>query len=112
MLTGVMNTILTISGNVLFGSAIIALGVFGANIVHGLIVDNGASAKVAMLARYVIIIFVGLTGVQQMGLETQIITSSAQILVGAIALGFAIAMGLGAKESIGGLVDVVVKKIR
>ena len=111
MLTDIMNTILTISGNVLFGSMIIALGIWGASVVKGLIIDNVGSHKIASFAQVAIIVFVGLTGIEQMGLQTQIVTTAAQFLMGAVALGFAIAMGMGAKESIGALVSDIIKKI-
>lgn len=112
MLTNIMNTVLHISGSVLFGAVIIIAGVFGANVVSNLITEHGGTKMVATLSRVLIIIFVGLTGIEQMGIQTIIITNAAQFVMGSIALGFAIAMGLGAKDTVGKLVADTVEKLK
>jgi len=112
VLSSIVQTVLTISGNVLFGSAIIALWVWGAGIVSHLVSEHGGSHQVAIISRWAIIILVGLTGVGQMGLQTQIITTAAQLIMASLALGFAVAMWLGAKDTIGKVVSDTITKFR
>ncbi|PID84501.1 hypothetical protein CSB09_00565 [Candidatus Gracilibacteria bacterium] len=112
VLSDIADTVLIIAGNVLFGSIIIAIGVWIANFVSDLIVEHSGQKNTALLAKYVIIALIGMTGIEQMGLQTAIITDAARMFIAAIALGFAIAMGLGAKETIGNLVSDTLKKFK
>ncbi|MBS9784265.1 hypothetical protein KGV55_02860 [Candidatus Gracilibacteria bacterium] len=112
VLSNIVDTVLAISGNVLFGSVIIAIGVWVASFVAKLITEHGGQKNLALLAKYAIIALIGISGIEQMGLQTAIITDVVRMFIAALALGFAIAMGLGAKESIGTLVSDIIKKFK
>ncbi len=104
--------ILGIAGNVLLGVAILMLGVYAAKTVRQIAVSSGASKAVGQLAYLAILIFIGAIGLQQMNLGTDIVNMTFAFLLGALALGVAIAIGLGAKDSIGKLVDDVITSFK
>ncbi|MBQ4916142.1 mechanosensitive ion channel [Maribacter sp. MMG018] len=52
---------------------------------------------------YLIVIFVGITSLNQAGINTEIITSNFTIILGSFLLAFALALGLGSREIVGDL---------
>lgn len=112
VLTAIVTRVLIIAGNVLLGSAIIILGVVIANVVESLISEHSGHQKISKFAKVIIILLVGLSGIEQMGLQTDIISDASRLFLASIALGFAIAMGLWAKDSVGELVWKALHKFK
>ncbi|MFS4469509.1 mechanosensitive ion channel family protein [Maribacter sp. 2210JD10-5] len=52
---------------------------------------------------YIIVIFVGITALNQARIDTEIITSNFTIILGSFLLAFALALGLGSREVVGDL---------
>jgi small-conductance mechanosensitive channel len=59
--------------------------------------DMVYAALLGQLVRYLIIIFVVLTAIQQLGIEAQLISWGFLMVVGSLCLGMALAIGLGAR---------------
>lgn len=72
----------------------------------GEVVRNAATANkiqgavgLSKVASFVVVVFAVIMALEQIGIDTTIITSSVQIILAAIGLGLAIAFGLGGKDA-------------
>ena len=99
-LESIMMTIAGISGRILFGLVIIALGIWTANLVANLVTQTGApsAALLATVARIGIVVMVGAIGLREMGLANEIINTAFGLLLGAAAVAIAISFGLGGRD--------------
>lgn len=100
ILSDMLAQILSLGGTILLGSAIIAFGVFAAGIVSKMVAS--ASAKGSPMPGFVktaIIILATAMGLRQMGVANEIVTMGFSLMLGAVALGSAIAIGLGGQEA-------------
>ncbi len=88
---------------------ILMIGLYAAKLVKKAItavmesMGVGGSKIVGNLVFYIIVIFVGITALNQAGIDTVIITSNFTIILGAFLLAIALALGLGSKEVVGDL---------
>ena len=105
-LTLIIGRILEISGRVLIGLVIFAIGLYFANLAYRLVLSSGTgnSKLLAQVARIAIIIFVGALALQEV-VASDIVILAFGLLVGAIAVAAAISFGLGGR-------DVAADKIR
>lgn len=96
----IMAEILALFGQVLFGSIIIAAAVLIAQFVSRAIIASGSQgAKLgATLAKVAIIVLGVAIGLRFMGLADDIINMAFGLILGGLALGTAIALGLGGRE--------------
>jgi hypothetical protein len=99
-LTAVVSGLLAISGQVLVGLAIFAVGLYLANFVFNLISSSGSpQARIlAQTARIAIIALVSAMALQQAGIATNIVNLAFGLLLGAIAVAIALAFGLGGRD--------------
>lgn len=102
-LTMAMDTVLSFSAQIVFGSLIIFAGVFVARLVTDAMksAGSGASDTAADIVKWAIIVLSVILGISRMGLDPTggvFITQVATILVAGAGLGLAIAFGLGGKE--------------
>lgn len=96
----IMAQILALFGQVLFGSIIIGAAVLIAKFVErAILAGGGTGAKLgAVLARVAIIVLGLAIGLRFMGLADDIITLAFGLVLGSLAVGAAIAIGLGGRE--------------
>lgn len=106
-LAALLNRFMVLSGHVLFGVVIFAVGMLVANAVHKLVAGSGMEKAelMAATARGAVLIFAGAMALRQMGLANEIINMAFGLLLGAIALATAIAFGLGARDIAGRELD-------
>ncbi len=90
------------------------LGLYLANIAYKVVMGTaGTNAKLlAQMARLVIIIFVAAMALRQVGIAQDIVNLAFGLSMGAIALAFALAFGLGARELAGREAEGIISKIR
>lgn len=93
-ITNILDNVLTIAGRVLFGAAIIAVGVLVANVLSRLVSGQGGQ-----LLRYGTMVLFAAIGLQFMGLADSIITLAFGSLVVGGALAAALAFGLGGRDA-------------
>lgn len=103
-----------LTGNVLIGLAVFAVGMllaqFAANTIRN---SNIASSDIlAPVARIAITVLAGAMALGQMGLAPNIVTLAFGLSLGAIAVAFAIAFGLGGREAASQIANDMVQKIR
>ncbi len=99
-LRAVVGTLLAIAGQVLVGLAVLALGLYLANLCFNLITNSGTRQArfLGHTARISILVFVIAMALQQMGIAPNIVNLAFGLLVGGIAAAIALAFGLGGRE--------------
>jgi hypothetical protein len=97
-IAGFLAEIIALGGRVLFGSLIIAAGVFIARFVSGLASSSGEGAFGQTLMRYGIIALAAAIGLRFMGLANEIVILAFGLILGSAALAAALAFGLGGRR--------------
>jgi hypothetical protein len=99
-LTQLVNGLLQISGQVLSGVVVFAIGLYLANLAQKVVASSGThqSQILGQIARLAIITFVGAMALQQMGIAASIVNLAFGLLLGAIAVAMAISFGLGGRD--------------
>lgn len=87
-------------GSVLVVAGGLLLGHFFGEVVLNAATANKLDSAVAFskVVRIVVVVFAGIMALEQIDIDTTIITSSIQIVLGTIGLGVAIAFGMGGKD--------------
>jgi hypothetical protein len=103
----IMAEVLTLFGAVVFGAIIIFASVVIARLIGRAIEANGQEGTrlAAPVVRVAIIILGTAIGLRFMGLADDIINMAFGLLLGAVALAFALAVGLGARDAAGRQVE-------
>lgn len=103
--------------NVVAAVFVIILGTFLAAVVSAIVLTAAANAGLkqshllADISRYAIVIFAGIIALDQLGIATTLLVSTFSIIVAGVALAFAIAVGLGAKDNVQTIVEKFMKEI-
>lgn len=99
-LTAIVSGIVVVAGKVLSGLVVFAIGLYLANLAFSLIASSGTrqARLLGQTARIAIIAFVAALALQQMGIGSDIVNLAFGLLLGAIAVGIALAFGLGGRE--------------
>ncbi len=99
-LTQLVNNLLLVSGQVLSGVVVFAIGLYLANLAQRVVSSSGThqSQVLGQATRLAIIIFVGAMALQQMGIAPSIVNLAFGLLLGAIAIAMAISFGLGGRD--------------
>lgn len=102
-LTAIASGLTLLLGQVLVGVLIFGIGLYLANLAHGVILSTGTpqSSLLAKTAKYAILVFVSAMALQQMGIAASIVNLAFGLLLGSIAVGLAIAFGLGGRDVAG-----------
>ena len=96
----VFTALLAISGQVLVGALIFAVGLYLANFAARFIQSSGMpqANTLATVARVVILAFTGAMALERAGVSTNIVNLAFGLLLGAVAVAIAIAFGLGGRD--------------
>ncbi len=99
-LTSIVFGVLKVSGQVLSGVIIFAIGLYLANLAFNLIASSGGrqSRILAHAARISIVALITAMALKQMGIASNIVDLAFGLLTGAIAVAIAVAFGLGGKD--------------
>ena len=99
-LTAIVSGIVLVAGRVLSGLVVFAIGLYLANLAFSLIASSGTrqARLLGQTARIAVIAFVSALALQQMGIGSDIVNLAFGLLLGAIAVGIALAFGLGGRE--------------
>ncbi|MBS9767969.1 MAG: mechanosensitive ion channel [Flavobacteriaceae bacterium] len=108
----IMNELLAVFGKILFGLVILVVGNFVANLV-GDFYNKGANNKFlgAILKGVVLVIFLTM-GLYSMGIAKNIVELAFGLALGALAVAFALAFGLGGREAAGEEMKNFFKRLR
>jgi len=99
-LTALVSGIVIISGRILAGLVIFAIGLFLANLAFNIITSSGdrQAQILGQVARIAIIALVSAMALQQIGVASDIVNLAFGLLLGAIAVAIALAFGLGGRD--------------
>lgn len=100
LLAGLISNLTVFAAQVFLGLVVFGIGIFLANLVHRTVrASNVAQAGLlAGTARIAILVLAGAMGLEQMGIADEIIVVAFGLFLGAVAVGAAIALGLGGRE--------------
>ena len=111
ILSDAMSHVLNLGGRILLGTIIIGFGVIAADFIAGLVAKSKDAAAIAPALKIAIIVLAAAMGLRQMGLANEIINTGFTFLIGALAVGAAVAIGLGGKETAGRLLEKWTSKL-
>lgn len=100
-LSEMMNTIANLSGNILFGLVILAIGNWIANIASNNFMKSGDNAFIGGIIKVAILAIFLAIGLRRMGIADDIINLAFGITLGAVALTVVLSFGLGGREAAG-----------
>jgi hypothetical protein len=114
---GLSDTLVPFLPRIFVSLVVLILGLYIASFVGDMVRTAAANAEVAysrllgQTIRYVLVVFVVLTSLQQLGIETELISYAFLMILGSICLGMALAIGLGAKDVVGRKLQQWVDKV-
>ncbi len=103
MLSGVLDQVLAFAANIVVGLVILAVGSFLASLAHRALTEAGSA--LAGVARFAILGLVLAMGLKAMGLADDVVNLAFGLTLGALAVAFALAFGLGGRDAAGGQVQ-------
>ena len=109
-LTEVLDTVVSLAGNILFGLVILIIGNWIASIAHKAMSKDGNSSFVASIVRMSILAIFLAMGLKTMGLGDEIINMAFGITLGTIAVSIALSFGLGGREAAGKQMERILNK--
>jgi len=113
-LSSLVEVFIQFAGQVLLGVAIIAVGVWIANLAHGALrsLERPQAALMAGLARFTILGIVLAMGLRAMDLANEIVNAAFYLTLGAVAVAFALSFGLGGREAAGRQMEHWLSRLR
>ena len=111
ILSNMLTTIIELGGRILLGSVIIGFGVVAADFVYETVSKSKDANPISGFLRVAIIVLAVAMGLRQMGVADEIVNMAFAFLIGGIALGGAIAIGWGGKETAARLLDKWTKSL-
>jgi hypothetical protein len=111
-----VSSLIELAGQILLGSVILVAGFWLANVAHtGILRLSGESegaTTLADLARLAILGLVLAMGLRAMGIADDIVNLAFALILGAVAVAFALSFGLGGREAAGRQMEHWLKKFR
>ncbi len=111
-LTDILNQVLEISGQILFGLVILALGNYISLLIHSTMTKGRDNHFIAGVARWAALGLFTAIALRTMGIANEIVELAFGLTLGAIAVAVALSYGLGGREAAGEHFKDIVKKFR
>jgi hypothetical protein len=109
-LTEILNTIVGVSGNILFGLVILIVGNWLGGIAHDSVAKNGNNKFVASIIRVCVLAIFLAMGLKTMGIGDEIINMAFGITLGTVAITIALSFGLGGRAAAGKQMERILGK--
>ena len=109
-LSEMMNTIVNLGGNILFGLVILAIGNWIANIASKSFMKSGDNIFVGNVIKVAILAIFLAIGLRRMGIADDIINLAFGITLSAVALTIVLSFGLGGREAAGKQMTKILEK--
>ena len=106
-LESAINEVIALGGRVILGLAILAIGLYFANLARNVILNSAGDegALLAALARWAIVVFSVATALGQMGMAETIINDAWRALVFGLGIALALAFGLGGRDAAARIIE-------
>jgi hypothetical protein len=113
-LTDLISKFVSFAGQIVMGLIIFGIGLYIAKTVSNLIEGTGTQQGriIALAAKIAIIVLASAMALRQMGLANEIVTLAFGMLLGAIAVAIALAVGIGSKDIAAREVEKLISKIK
>jgi hypothetical protein len=104
--------------NVIASIFIVSLGIFFASVIGTIVMTACSNAGIkqakllSQITKTVIVIFAVIMTMEQLNIATTVLTTTVNIVLGAVGLALAIAIGLGSKDIAGRLMSELVDKLK
>jgi hypothetical protein len=114
VLADLITRFMVFAGEVVLGLIILAIGLYLANVAANVIETSGTTQArlLAVSARVSIIVLAGAMALRQMGVASDIINLAFGLLLGAIAVAAALAVGLGARRVAGHEIEELIRNFK
>jgi hypothetical protein len=114
VLADLINRFLLFASEVILGLIIFGIGLFLANLAASAVRSSGTtqSSLLALATRVSIIVLAGAMALRQMGLAEDIINMAFGLILGAVAVATALAVGLGARRVAGREIEELIRNIK
>jgi hypothetical protein len=109
-LSEMMNTIVNLGGNILFGLIILAVGNWIANVASKSFMQSGDNVFVGNIIKVAVLAIFLAIGLRRMGIADDIINLAFGITLGAVALTIVLSFGLGGREAAGKQMSKILEK--
>jgi len=113
-----LNRVIAYIPNVIAAVFILVLGIFFATLLASIVKTAASNAGItqakfiSQLVQVIIIVFASVIVLEQLGVAASLVKFSLQALIGSVALGSAIAFGLGCKEIAGKAAQDAISKLK
>lgn len=111
-ISDVVTMLIQFGGQILLGSVILGVGFWLSNVAYNAINAVSGSSSMASIARFAILGLVTAMGLGAMGIADEIVNLAFGLTLGAVAVAFALAFGLGGREAAGKQMEYWMKKLR
>ncbi len=111
-LSVIISSLIEFAFQAVLAAVILLLGILIANKVADIVAGTNISALTASIARAAIIVLASAMALRQLGVANDIINLAFGIMLGAIGLGVALAIGLGGKEVAGKELESLVQRLK
>lgn len=112
LLSEILTTLLSITGQIFFGLIILAIGFFVSKLVYKALSGSEGTKGVAGIAQFATLIIFLAIGLRSMGIANDIVNLAFGLIIGAIAVAIALSFGLGGREAAGKQMEHILKKFR
>jgi len=111
-LTEILNEVFAIAGRIFFGLVILVIGNFLANLAKDAMVSSEDSKWLGTFVRLAVLFIFLALGLSTMGIGQEIVNLAFGLTIGALAVAFALAFGLGGREAAGKYLDNFLERFR
>ncbi len=111
-LSGILNTVLSTTGQILFGLVVLVLGNYIATLIYDALSKSANNQFIASIARFAIIGLFLAISLRTMGIANSIVELAFGLTLGAVAVAFALAYGLGGREAAGEHAKELLSKLK
>jgi len=114
---GLSVTLVPFLPRLLISLVILILGLYIASFLGDMVRTAAANAEVSyarllgQIVQYVLVVSIVLTALQQLGIETELISYGFLLILGSLCLGMGLALGLGAKDVVAKRLEAWVQKL-
>ncbi len=111
-LAAILGDFLIFAGQIVLGLVVLAIGNFIANLAYNALSQTADNRGLATIARVAILALVLAMGLRAMGIADDIVNLAFGLTLGAVAVAFALAFGLGGREAAGKQMEYWLKSLR
>jgi hypothetical protein len=114
---GLSDTLVPFLPRLFISLVILILGLYIASFLGDMVRTAAANAEVGyarllgQIVQYVLVVSIVLTALQQLGIETELISYGFLLILGSLCLGMGLALGLGAKDVVGKRLEAWVRRL-